>query len=132
MSKIDQKFRSKKSFRYLFFINRNFFFFFAIINLLQSQVFDGLTLFSVNQTGPGGGNVHRTYLIDNQQNIIHSWSHDRGAASMPYLLQDSSLVYPYRVVAPSMSTGGVGGGVAIYSWTGDLLWSREIANERAS
>ena len=129
MSKIDQKFRSKKSFRYLFFINRNFFFFFAILNLLQSQAFDGLTLFSVNQTGPGGGNVHRTYLIDNQQNIIHSWSHDRGAASMPYLMQDSSLVYPYRVVAPSMSTGGVGGGVAIYSWTGDLLWSHEIANE---
>ena len=30
---------------------------------------------------------------------------------MPYLLADSSIIYPYRVESPTMSAAGVGGGV---------------------
>ena len=60
--------------------------------------------------------------------VIKSWSHSNGAASMPYLLQDSTLVYPYRVPNPSMSSGGVGGGISKYNWEGDLLWHYEISN----
>ena len=48
---------------------------------------------------------------------------------MAYLLEDSMLVYPYRVQNPSMSAGGVGGGISKYNWEGDLLWSYEFANE---
>ena len=71
----------------------------------------------------------KTYLIDNQGNIIKSWLHPRGVASMPYLQDDSTLIYPYRVENPSMNIGGVGGGLSKYSWDGELLWSYEIANE---
>ena len=48
---------------------------------------------------------------------------------MPYLLQDSTLIYPYRVMSPSMSNGGVGGGLSLYDWDGALLWSYEIADD---
>ena len=102
---------------------------FLFIPLLWGQAYNGLTLFSPNQGGPGGGSNNHSYLIDNDLNTIHSWQHQRGAASMPYLLQDSTLVYPYRVANPTMTTGGVGGGISTYNWNGDLLWYNEIANE---
>ena len=70
-----------------------------------------------------------SYLIDNDMNEINSWSHPNGAASMPYLLPDSTLIYPYRVSNPSMNSGGVGGGISKYDWDGNLLWSYEIAND---
>ena len=98
--------------------------------LLSSQAFDGMTLFSPAQGGGGGGGgTFYSYLIDNDMNEINVWTHPRGAASMPYLLQDSTLLYPYRVQNPSMSSGGVGGGISKYSWDGDLLWNYEIAND---
>jgi len=100
------------------------------VHMLWAQAaFNGLTLFSPNQGGQGQGGTNHSYLIDNDENVVHSWDHQRGAASMPYLLQDSTLVYPYRVANPTMTTGGVGGGVSTYNWDGDLLWYNEISNE---
>ena len=60
------------------------------------QVFDGMTLFSPAGGGGGGGNFS-SFLIDNDLNAINTWDHPRGAASMPYFLPDSTLIYPYRV-----------------------------------
>ena len=54
---------------------------FLCIPLLWGQAYNGLTLFSPNQGGPGGTNNH-SYLIDNDLNTIHSWEHQRGAASL--------------------------------------------------
>ncbi len=102
---------------------------FIIIILLSSvysQAFEGMTLFSPTQGANGGG--FTTFLIDNDLNVINSWDHPRGAASMAYLRKDSTLIYPYRVQNPSMGAGGVGGGVSIYNWDGELLWSYEFAN----
>ena len=77
--------------------------------ILIGQVFNGMTLFSPTQGGGGGGDFF-TYLTDNDMNVLHSWSHPRGAASMAYLMSDSILYYPYRVQNPTMTAGGVGGG----------------------
>ena len=92
---------------------------------LSSQTFDGMTLFSPIQ---GNTSVFTTFLIDNDLNVIQSWTHPRGAASMPYLMRDGLLYYPYRVQNPSMNSGGVGGGFSIYGWDGELQWSYELAN----
>ena len=73
--------------------------------------------------------VYFVLLIFYEKNEIKRWTHPRGAASMPYLLPDSTLLYPYRVQNPSMSAGGVGGGISKYLWNGQLLWNYEIANE---
>ncbi len=48
---------------------------------------------------------------------------------MPYLLPDSSIIYPYRVPNPTMDAGGVGGGVQKQSWGGDLLWEYTFSDE---
>ena len=87
-----------------------------------------MTLFSVIDNG-GSDNPFYSLLIDNEKNEINSWIHPRGVASTSYLLSDSTLIYPYRVQNPSMSAGGVGGGISKYSWSGDLIWNYEIANE---
>ena len=92
------------------------------------DVFDGLSLFT-----PGGSGIVQTgtstLLIDNDNNIINSWIHSRAPASMPYLLPDSLIIYPYRVQQPTMNNGGVGGGIQKISWNGTILWDYEISNE---
>ena len=98
-------------------------FLFSILSLLIGQAFEGMTIFSPAQGGGGGGGTFYSYLIDNELNEINVWTHPRGAASMPYLLEDSTLIYPYRVQNVSMNAGGVGGGISKYSWDGELLWS---------
>ena len=101
--------------------------------ILFSQSFNGITLFSPVEsfggTGGGADGTFYSYLINNDMNEINTWTHPRGAASMPYLMPDSTLIYPYRVQNPSMVAGGVGGGISKYSWDGDLLWNYEIAND---
>jgi len=94
--------------------------------VLLGQTFNGMTLFAPTQGG--GGASFSSYLVNNEMDVIKSWSHSKGAASMPYLLQDSTLIYPYRVSNPTMSSGGVGGGISKYSWNGELLWNYEISN----
>ena len=95
--------------------------------IISAQAYEGLTLFSAYSDDPEE-DEHYTRLIDNNENIVHSWTHERGSASMPYLFQDSTLLYPYRVVNPSMCNGGVGGGISHYTWDGDLLWNYEFFN----
>lgn len=85
--------------------------------------------FSPTGGGPSGATGGTSYLYDNDYNIIHTWVHSRGAASMPYLLPDSSIIYPFRVESPTMSAGGVGGGVAHIAWDGTILWEYIISNQ---
>ena len=70
---------------------------FALLNITIGfgQVFDGFTLFSPVAGGPGGPGGGDSYLIDNDLEMIHTWEHSRGAASIPYLLPDSSIIYPF-------------------------------------
>ena len=109
-------------------MNKFFYFIYLLPLLLIGQAFDGMTLFSVIENG-GSDNPFYTLLIDNDKNEINTWVHPRGVASTSYLLPDSALIYPYRVQNPSMSAGGVGGGISKYSWNGELLWDYIIAND---
>jgi len=84
---------------------------------LDAQVFDGFTIFS-----PYNITSNNTLLISNNQDIIHTWEHENGPASMPYLMPDSSMIYPYKVQNPSMTAGGVGGGIQKIHWDGTIIW----------
>jgi len=95
---------------------------------LNGEVFEGYTIFTPGGGGGGGGNS-TTYLMDHNSNVVHTWSHNRSPASMPYLYPDSSIIYPYRVPNPSMNAGGVGGGISKLSWTGTTLWDYQFAND---
>ncbi len=93
-------------------IIRRYILFFLFITGLSGQSFQGYTIFSPAAGGPGGGANGISYLINNQLNVINVWNHSRGPASMAYLQQDSTIFYPYRVQNPTMTNGGVGGGIA--------------------
>ena len=98
---------------------------FTAINLVYSEIYDGYLLYSPGGGGGGqggGNNNHYTRLMDNNNIIIHEWIHSAGCEIMPYLRQDSILVYPYRVQNPTMDSGGVGGGVQYVDWDGYVLW----------
>ena len=69
-------------------------FYIIVFNIIYSQnVSEGMTIFTPQQQG-GGTN---TILMDQNENIINTWNHSNGPASMPYLLTDSTIIYPYRV-----------------------------------
>ena len=109
-----------------------------LTSVIAQNVFEGYTLFTP-QT-PGG--TIQTRLMDNNFNNVHTWTHSRGPASMAYLVsgqtygfegtgfENSILVYPYRVANPTMDSGGVGGGVQILNWDGDILWSFELSDNQ--
>ncbi len=107
--------------------------------IIGQDTFDGYTLFTP-QT-PGGGTI-QTRLMNNNFETIHTWNHSRGPASMAYLVsaqtygfegygfENSILIYPYRVSNPTMDAGGVGGGVQIVNWDGNILWDYELSNNQ--
>ncbi len=99
--------------------HRKYFICFILRLFLHGEVFDGYTLFTPKSAQEDGASTH---LMNNDYEILHSWYHEYGPASMPYLLPDSSIIYPYRVPNPTMDAGGVGGGIEKQSWDGDILW----------
>ena len=101
----------------------NLIIFFSIIS---AEAFDGYTLFTPFSSSELHGRM--TMLIDNDHNIIHTWPHDFLPASMPYLLADSSIIYPYMVESPTMIAGGVGGGVQKVLWDGTVAWDYVFAD----
>ena len=102
-------------------------FLFAWLNMsLFADAYEGNVLFTPLASSYENAT---TYLMNNDEEILQSWNHEQGPASMPYLLTDGSIIYPYRVPFPSMEAGGVGGGIQCQSWNGELLWEHEFANE---
>jgi len=93
---------------------------------LYANVFEGFTLFTPKSADEDGAT---TILLDINENTIHTWSHEFGPASMPYLLQDSSIIYPFRVETPTMISGGVGGGIHKIKWDGEIEWEYIVSNE---
>ncbi len=105
----------------------------GIFNYISAQeVFDGYTLFTPQI---GFGNNSTSKLMDNDLNIINSWNHSFGPASMPYLIpgnepgfENTFLLYPYRVSNPTMESGGVGGAVQLLTWNDELVWEFVLSN----
>ena len=91
--------------------------------------FDGYTLFNPLTEGPSGGGENYSRLIDNNGNIINQWSHHTCAATAPYLLPDSTLICPFKVVNPSMYGSAYGGEIVHYNWSGDIIWEYEYSGE---
>ncbi len=97
--------------------------FFLIISYLFAEPFEGLTLFT-----PYYSSGSTTFLINNNQEVVHTWEHERGPASIPYLMQDSTIIYPYKTENPTMEAGGMGGGIQKLTWDGQVLWDYTIAD----
>jgi len=95
-------------------------------SIITSQVFDGHVLFTPFSSDEN--NDRMTILMDNDYNNVHTWPHDFLPASMPYLMIDGSIIYPYMVESPSMVAGGVGGGIQKILWDGTVAWDYIFAD----
>ena len=104
--------------------------FIIFLSILYSEISDGYTLFSPlpNQSGSG---FNSTYLIDNNENIINSWTHDCTPVTIAYMLPDSSIVIPCtQSEVDGLGGGGLAGGrILKLSWDGDILWDNIFAQE---
>lgn len=89
------------------------------IGLIQNDAgsLNGYTLFSPNSN-------NTTYLIDNCGNKINSWQSNFPPGLSGYLLPDGHLLRTARINNPIFSgTGGAGGAIELFNWTGNLIWS---------
>ena len=54
--------------------------------LLKADVYEGYAIFTPGRGVPGGGGGDIiTYLMDHNNNEVHTWSHNQNCASIPYL-----------------------------------------------
>ena len=95
------------------------------ISFLQ-ELSNGMILFtpfnSENQTST-------TYLVDQDLNELNTWTHgDQRPASMSYLLQDSTILFPSQIENPTMESGGVGGLIQHLDWDNNILWEYAISD----
>src|SRR5918995_6420116 len=74
----------------------------------------------------------RTYLIDLDGKVVHSWRHDTQPGLNQYLLEDGTLVRAGRLKlkGPFRDAKGQGGRVEALDWGGNLLWRLDYANEQ--
>lgn len=83
--------------------------------LVKAQAFQGYTLFSPN-------NSRNTYLINMNNVVVHSWTHNKTGGYSCYLLEDGSVLRPALSTNSQLGGGGEAGVVQKVAWNGTLLW----------
>ena len=97
--------------------------------------------FAVGEASSGGGSVYsngppsegynlfspinstNTYLMDNDENILKTWSSSYTPGNSVYLLEDGTLMRTANSGSSDFEAGGAGGRVEQYDWDGNLIWA---------
>jgi hypothetical protein len=64
-----------------------------------------------------------TVLMDNDENILKTWSSSYTPGNSVYLLEDGTLMRTANTGSTDFSGGGEGGRLEQYNWDGDLIWA---------
>ncbi len=80
-----------------------------------AQAFDGYTLFSPNMS-------RYSYLVDMNNQVVHTWTHSKTGGYSCYLLEDGSLMRSAESSNSQLNGGGAAGIIQKISWTGNVLW----------
>src|SRR5262249_21424226 len=75
----------------------------------------------------------KTYLLDMQGRVVHSWQSDCSPASCGYLLENGHLLRPGSVGSEAQLFGpgpGVGGRIQEFTWDGEVVWDFRFVNSR--
>jgi hypothetical protein len=107
-------------------MNLYIFYILLILNLIFAEAFDGLTLITNMGNGQNGSS---SYLIDNEENIINSWTHETGSASVGYLSRDSILFLPSNPSDNGGNGAASGGLFQKIDWNGNALWQWQLPTE---
>ena len=113
-------------------IQRNYiklFYFIVLSSLSALDVCPGNILFTPITDGPFGGGDSYTRLIREDGELVNQWNHETSAATTAYLLNDSTLVCPFKIDNPQIVGSAYGGKIIKYSWGGEILWEYEYSDE---
>ena len=84
-----------------------------------SRAYPGYTLMSPKKS-------KSTYLIDNQGQVVHTWSGSQySPGQSAYLLENGHLLRPAAVDGGVAGGAGGGGRVEEFDWDGNLVWSMD-------
>ncbi len=104
---------------YLFFLlafNLNFYCQDTVGTLTYTtDAYNGYTLFS-------SGTSTETYLINNCGEVINQWTSNYTPGNSLYLLENGNLLRTGKIDNPSITIGGIGGIIELFSWDNTLLW----------
>jgi hypothetical protein len=89
---------------------------------VAAEVFDGYNLFSPIRSTD-------TYLIDNDGNVVHTWSSAYRPGLSVYLLEDSTLLRTANTGDSTFNVGGAGGRVEMIDWDGNLVWTFDYGSD---
>lgn len=88
----------------------------------KGDSYGGYTLFAPNAS-------KKTYLIDMEGNIVHTWRHRTGPGLYAELLPNGNLLRGTRPQYKYCGIPGVAGGVEEVTWDGDRVWEYEMASK---
>ena len=68
-------------------------------------------------------NSTETCLMDNDGNVINTWSSSYTPGNSVYLLEDGTLLRTANTGSTDFNEGGAGGRVEQFDWDGELIWA---------
>lgn len=92
----------------------------ATLSITTDPPYDGYNLFAPIQSTD-------TYLMDNDYNIIKTWTSNYNPGLSVYLLEDSTLLRTANTGDSNFNVGGAGGRVEQIDWDNNLIWSYEYS-----
>ncbi|MBK9383761.1 MAG: aryl-sulfate sulfotransferase [Planctomycetes bacterium] len=76
-------------------------------------------------------NSKQTHLVDLDGKVVHTWTCDHVPAGATYFLENGHLLRTAMLENnPRFHGGGIGGRIEERSWSGELLWEYELANDQ--
>ena len=98
----------------------------TLCSYLYSVPFDGYTL--ISEVPNPNLDTYKTYLVDNDNNMINEWSHNYRPLSISYLNSDSTLITAYNSLNDDSLLNNVS---AIYNkmtWDSNIIWQYELSD----
>lgn len=71
----------------------------------------------------------KTYIIDNEGQVVHTWQSEYGTGHGAYLLDNGNLIRQGRLADNGLFAGGQGGQIQEFTWDGELVWDYRLAND---
>jgi hypothetical protein len=93
----------------------------ATLTVTDTPAYEGYNLFTPLQSND-------TYLMDNDGNVLHTWTSSYSPALSVYLQEDGTLLRTAGTTNTTFSAGGAGGRVERFDWDGNRLWTYSYSN----
>jgi hypothetical protein len=81
----------------------------------QADPYEGYTLFSVN-------NSTHSYMVDMNNAVVHSWTHNKTGGYSCYLLDSGNIIRPCESTGSPLGGGGAAGIVQEVAPNGTVVW----------